>query len=128
VKELGSPTVAWPPLQPIGARGSDDAWRVLTAAPDRHPYAHTRHEGWQSRKLGPDLARIEVAELTSSRDKDRVIRAMGHAIAVVHLAELRSADSALAAEGGYEGTWLRDVSHAMAKLVLEDQATWAAKS
>lgn len=43
--------------------------------------------GWIVRRLAPDCARIEIADLPSDRDEDRLLRAMGWEAANCHVAQ-----------------------------------------
>ena len=124
MKELGSPTVSWPPAAGVGARGTDEAWHGLMREDRRAPEGHVRFEAWQSRRLAPENVRIDVEQLTANRKAREFAGSAGQAVAAVHVADLPLARAALVAESGLDPHWLRDASHAMAKQVIEDYRSW----
>jgi hypothetical protein len=79
---------------------------------------------WLLRRLAPHCTRIDLAELPSTRDEQRLLYAMGFEAANVHLGTpgVRGAIAReLKARGG---RWLHDAASAMADGVIRDWRTW----
>jgi hypothetical protein len=104
------PTVAWPVTQP------DLYPRVMAALHGGHPAA--RLEGWQLRRLAPDVARISLAGL-ATRDAQRVARSMAQAVVDVHGTQPDALTAARADHAGRDPGWLGDA----VKVMLADTRT-----
>lgn len=95
-KELGPPTVDWPPLSGVtdGWRNSDGrAWAAVSRMPG-FPAGSRRREGWALRRLGPESARIELTAMNRRRDESALVRSMGRALGAVHAAGGERVDEA----------------------------------
>jgi uncharacterized protein (DUF2252 family) len=98
------PTVSWPVAEP------DLYSRVSAAMHGPDPAA--RVEGWQLRRLAPDVVRIELMGLVA-RDAERVVRSMAQAIVDVHGSQPDALAAARADGAGRKSEWLKDAVQVM---------------
>jgi len=80
------------------------------------------HGGWIVRRLAPDCARIELAELPAKRDEAKLLRAMGWETANLHLASRSRRAAAHALER--DARWLYRAARDMAQVVMDDWRDW----
>ncbi len=79
---------------------------------------------WLLRRLAPHCTRIDLAELPSTRDEQRLLYAMGFEAANVHLGTPR-ARGAIARELDARGTrWLHETASTMTDQVIRDWRVW----
>ena len=79
---------------------------------------------WLLRRLAPHCTRIDLAELPSTRDEQRLLYAMGFEAANVHLGTPR-ARRTIARELDAHGTrWLHETASTMADQVIRDWRVW----
>jgi hypothetical protein len=115
-KQLGPPTAAWAATQRAGRLPVPDQHlfgRVLAGTSGPEPWR--RADGWQIRRLAPDVLRIDLAGL-APRGAKRLLRSMAHAVVNVH----GVAPTALAAAREHEATqppdWLEALVEQAASL------------
>ena len=89
------------------------------AVRSRDPMLQYGH-GWTIRRLPPSNARVEVAELSSARDRVRLLQAMGSEVANIHLADRKAAAVALRELGATRKSFLEESSAAMEQAVRHD--------
>jgi Uncharacterized protein conserved in bacteria (DUF2252) len=90
-------------------------------APD--PFLHVV-DGWVARRLAPDCARIELAELPVGSDQSRLLYAMGYETGNMHLATQDARKDVLRDLRARPARWLHVASKQMAKRVLIDWKAW----
>ena len=73
---------------------------------------------WMIRRLAPDCARIELADLPSARDERKLLHAMGWETANVHLGSHRRKIARHL--GAQNGRWLERAADAMTAATVED--------
>ena len=79
---------------------------------------------WMIRRLAPDCARIELADLPAERDELKLLRAMGWETANIHLgSKRRKIAKHLALQ---ERRWLEHGAEEMATAITEDFRAWVA--
>lgn len=83
---------------------------VMTAVRGPHPAA--RVDGWQIRRLAPDVQRIELTGLVT-HDVERIVRSMAQAVVDVHGTEPAALTAARADSEHLPGDWLNDAVDAM---------------
>ena len=77
---------------------------------------------WMFRRLAPDCARIEIADLPAVRDELKLLHAMGWETANLHLGSARRKIAThLAAQNV---RWLEDSAHVMAAATVADWRAW----
>jgi hypothetical protein len=86
------------------------------------PY-FTIEDGWVVRRLAPDCTRIEMAQLPTVRDAWKLLRAMGHEIANLHLGTRAAPIAAHLAR--LPDTWLNDSAKIMTQAVTRDWRDWS---
>ena len=72
------------------------------------------------RRLAPHCARIELADLPSSRDEERLLYAMGFETANVHLGTPRIRETLRKQIAARRGHWLHETAKQMAGEVVRD--------
>jgi hypothetical protein len=133
VKQLGPPAAGWVRTE-LAAEGAlrvserlpiaDDLLFGRTMAALRGPDPMRRIDGWQIRRLAPDVVRIELAGLPA-RDAERLLRSMARAVADVHgvdRARLRNAQADLEKR---DAGWLRSAVAVMAADTRTCYAAWS---
>jgi hypothetical protein len=80
-KLLGPPTCAWPRVD-VGLTVDDKLYGTVLDRV-RGPYPSRRVEGWQLRRLAPDIVRVDLANL-AVHDTERVLRSMAQTLVDVH--------------------------------------------
>ncbi|HZZ85520.1 MAG TPA: DUF2252 family protein [Anaeromyxobacteraceae bacterium] len=91
----------------------------------RDPFV--RVEGWWLlRRLAPDCARVELADLPEERDEARLLRNMGWEVANVHLGTRGAAARIRRDLARRPAGWLRQASKVMVKATLADADAWRA--
>ncbi len=84
--------------------------------------------GWLVRRLAPDCARIDLAQLDAERDEARLLHAMGAETANVHLGT-RAAVAAIGADlDARPARWLESAGDAFADAVTADAKAWRARA
>jgi hypothetical protein len=73
---------------------------------------------WMIRRLAPDCARIELADLAETRDERKLLHAMGWETANLHLGSKRRAIATHVRRQGVR--WLEDAARAMAAATVDD--------
>jgi hypothetical protein len=114
VKLLGPATADW--LREADPTGSwpvnaPDLYSGVTAAM-RGPDPAARVDGWQLRRLAPDVVRIELTGLVV-RDAERVVRSMAQAIVDVHGSQPDALTAARSDSAGRKTEWLKDAVQVM---------------
>jgi len=79
---------------------------------------------WIIRRLAPDCARIELADLPAERDERKLLRAMGWETANIHLGSKRRKISKHLDE--QKPRWLEHAAEEMAAATTEDFRAWVA--
>jgi Uncharacterized protein conserved in bacteria (DUF2252) len=120
-------TSAWEWAHPAHSEGRIhylDALAGAVRCPD--PLVDLR-EGWLIRRLAPDCARIDLAQLPKRRDESRLLKAMGWEAGNVHLGTRGAAKAILVDLTRRRQGWLRDAATRMARLVRADWKEWRAR-
>ena len=82
--------------------------------------------GWVARRLSPDCSRIELGDLSSTKETGKVLRAMGYETGNVHLGT-QGAHAAIAADLAHRPAgWLHEAATRMAASVEQDFEAWRA--
>ena len=82
-----------------------------------------RLDGWQIRRLAPDVARIRIDGL-STHDCERVVRSMAEAVAGVHGVDPPGLAAARADSAALGDDWLRDAVHVMVEDIRACYSEW----
>jgi hypothetical protein len=82
------------------------------------------HGGWIVRRLAPDCARIELAELPGKRDEARLLEAMGFETANIHLGTAELVPAIVKDLGHRPANWLHELSRQMTKSIQADWDEW----
>ncbi len=90
------------------------------------PFVHLR-EKWIVRRLAPDCARIELASVPKTKDKSRLLHAMGFETANVH-AGSGEAKAIVRYVEKLEAHWLHAAAARMVKATTADWEEWRAHS
>ena len=96
---------------------------IARAVRARDPFVRIRG-GWIVKRLAPDCARVELADLPARRDEARLLRNMGWETANVHLGTPGAARRILPHLRRLPPTWLRDAAREMAGAIADDAALW----
>jgi Uncharacterized protein conserved in bacteria (DUF2252) len=101
------------------------AYNTIVARAVRVPDPTVRVVGrWLLRRLAPHCTRIDLAELPSSRDEERLLHAMGFEAANVHLGS-PGARAAIRRElAARRGRWLHQAASAMTEQVIDEWRAW----
>ena len=75
---------------------------------------------WVARGLGPDRFKIDLTELTRSKDEATVLHAMGYEAANIHLGTKGAASAILKDLAARDPNWLVDAARTMTKSTQED--------
>ncbi len=93
----------------------------------RSPDPYVKVDGdWTVRSLSPTRSKIELGDLSSVKDEEHLLWAMGYETANIHLGSPNAAKNILAdlkARG--DSSWLVDAVKKMTRNVNEDQEAWA---
>ncbi len=84
-------------------------------------------DGWLIRRLGPHCSRIELSWLPKKRDEARLLHAMGHETANLHLGTPAARTEVLRHVTTLPGDWLFTAARAMAKVTKADWKAWRAR-
>ena len=76
------------------------------------------------RRLAPHCARIEIADLPSSRDEERLLYAMGFETANVHLGTPRIRETLRKQLAARRGHWLHEAAKLLSAEVVRDWRDW----
>ena len=79
---------------------------------------------WLVRRLAPDCARIELAQLPAERDEAQLLRSMGWELGNIHLGTKESVDAILADLGHRPRGWLADAAAVMTADTHADWEDW----
>lgn len=112
----GDPDVPWP-------RGDGLLYRSVTGAV-RGPYPAIRVDGWQVRRLAPDVQRIALPGLVA-HDVERVVRSMAQALVDVHGTEPAALAAARIDSQSLPGDWLENAVDAMVADTRVGHHRWA---
>jgi hypothetical protein len=80
--------------------------------------------GWVLRRLSPYCSRIELAQLPRSHDREKMLRAMGRALANVHLGTGRAVAAVRRDLQQRKSKWLHQAAQLMAEATLKDWKEW----
>jgi hypothetical protein len=81
--------------------------------------------GWIVRRLAPDCARIELANVPKDKEKTRLLNAMGWETANVHLGSKKTR-AILRDLSGRKPKWLHEAAAGMVKATTADWTEWCA--
>jgi len=81
-------------------------------------------QGWIIRRLAPHCSRIELADFPKRRDERRILEAMGHETANVHLGSPRAIAAVRRDLAARKGNWLAEASEIMAEATRADWKAW----
>jgi len=125
VKATAPSAAAWA----AGAAGGAVAYQRIIDGAVRVPDPTVRVAGkWLVRRLAPHCTRIELADLPTGADEERLLHAMGFETANVHLGT-RGARRAIASElRAFDRSWLADASSVMAREVEKDWTRWRSRA
>jgi hypothetical protein len=84
-------------------------------------------DGWLIRRIGPHCSRIDVSWLPRERDEARLLHAMGHETANVHLGTKNMRGAILRHLAKQPEDWLLTAARAMAKATKAEWKAWRAK-
>ncbi len=90
------------------------------------PYFHVSDD-WLVRRIGPHCSRIELSWLPKERDEARLLHAMGHETANVHLGSRAARRDVLLHLAKLPKDWLLTAARAMAKATKADWKVWRAR-
>ncbi len=109
-----------------GAAGGALAYKRIVASAVRVPDPSLRvADKWLVRRLAPHCTRIELADLPSGSDEERLLHAMGFETANVHLGT-SGARRAIARElRSRDRRWLGDAASALAREIEKDWNRWS---
>jgi hypothetical protein len=79
---------------------------------------------WVVRRLAHDCSRIEVDDLSKSRDEQKLLRAMGWETANVHLASPKTCRTVIRDLRGRRAQWLEQAVAAMVESTVRDWNAW----
>jgi uncharacterized protein (DUF2252 family) len=107
------------------AAGPRDAYSAIISRAVRVPDPTVRVVGgWLVRRLAPHCTRIEIADLPSSRDEERLLYAMGFETANVHLGTPRIRQTLSEQLGARRGPWLHEAAKLLSAEVVRDWRDW----
>jgi uncharacterized protein (DUF2252 family) len=105
-------------------RAAADYMRIITSAVRVPDPTVKVAGGWVVRRLAPHCTRIELGDLPSSRDEERLLHAMGFETANVHLGTPRARAVIRKQLGARRGPWLHDAAKALAGDVVREWKEW----
>ncbi|HSS38266.1 MAG TPA: DUF2252 family protein [Polyangia bacterium] len=121
-KAMAPSAWVWASGKPPGGR---DAYSSIISRAVRVPDPTVRVvDGWLVRRLAPHCARIELAELPSSRDEERLLYAMGFETANVHLGTPRIRETLRRQLAARRGPWLHEAAKLLSAEVVRDWRDW----
>jgi hypothetical protein len=94
-----------------------------TAVRCRDPFVH-QEGSWIVRRLAPDCSRVELSALPKVRDEAKLLFAMGHETANVHLGTRRTAKQIRKALKDLPAHWLHEASEKMLSATMKDWKVW----
>jgi uncharacterized protein (DUF2252 family) len=117
---------AW--LWACGRRaGSGDGYTKILTRAIRVPDPTVRLVGgWLVRRLAPHCTRIELAELPTTHDEERLLYAMGFETANVHLGTPGAAEVVRKELARRKGPWLHDRAKELTREVVREWNVWRA--
>jgi hypothetical protein len=93
-----------------------------TAIRANDPFVRLK-EKWIVRRLAPDCTRVELASVPKSKEKDKLLHAMGYETANVH-AGSGNAKAILKFLAGLDPHWLHEAAARMVKATTADHKEW----
>ena len=104
----------------------DKVWySEITARALRVPDPFVKlHGNWIVRRLAPDCSRIELTALPKKREEARLLHAMGHEIANIHLGSREAIKKVRGDLDKRPAGWLHDASKTMVKAIETDWKEW----
>jgi hypothetical protein len=116
---------AWVWASGSDARGAADYTKIITQAV-RVPDPTVKVMGrWLVRRLAPHCSRIELADLPSSRDEERLLFAMGFETANIHLGTPRARTVLRKQLAARRGQWLHQAAKALSGDVIREWREWS---
>lgn len=85
-------------------------------------------DGWTVRRIGPHCSRIDLAWLPKRRDEARLLRAMGHETANLHLGTPSARADVLRHLAKQKEDWLLTAARTMAKATKADWKEWRTRT
>jgi hypothetical protein len=79
---------------------------------------------WIVRRLAPDCARVELADLPAERDEAELLYSMGFETGNIHLGTRGAANKIMRSLDKLPADWLHKAVKRMAKLVFDDWTAW----
>lgn len=79
---------------------------------------------WLVRRLAPDCSRIELSQLPEKRDELKLLRAMGHETANIHLGTRNAAQKIATDLRQRPSRWLFNAAQAMERATINDWKQW----
>jgi hypothetical protein len=117
---------AWVWAAGSDARAAADYTKIITQA-IRVPDPTVKVVGgWIVRRLAPHCTRIELGDLPSSRDEERLLFAMGFETANIHLGTPRARAVLRKQLAARRGPWLHEAAKAMTGDVIQEWKEWRA--
>jgi Uncharacterized protein conserved in bacteria (DUF2252) len=106
-------------------RATGIAYNTIVARAVRVPDPTVRVAGrWLLRRLAPHCTRIDLAELPSSRDEERLLYAMGFEAANVHLGSPGARPALRRELAARRGRWLHETASALTDQVIAEWRAW----
>jgi hypothetical protein len=81
-------------------------------------------KGWIVRRLAPDCSRVELAMLPKGHDEHKLLEAMGHETANIHLGDKRAVEKVKRDFNKRADGWLHAAAKAMVEATSEDWRSW----
>ncbi|MCX7664241.1 MAG: DUF2252 domain-containing protein [Gemmataceae bacterium] len=120
-KALTPPATAWYLGYPTQEHQIKGLLSKLTRSPD--PFLMVKGN-WLVRRLAPRSSRIELNHLTSIRDQEHLLQAMGAELANIHLATRQVRESILKDLEARDKHWLAEATRVMVQYTLNDWKAW----
>ncbi len=109
------------------ATGGGDAYTAILSRAVRVPDPTVRVVGgWLLRRLAPHCARIELGDLPSQHDEERLLYAMGFETANVHLGTPRVRPILRKQIAARRGHWLHDSAKDLSDQIIREWKEWRA--
>ncbi len=109
--------------------GGADAYTKIIARAIRVPDPTVRVvDGWVLRRLAPHCTRIELGELPSTRDEERLLYAMGFETANVHLGTPDAGRIVRKELASRKASWLHESAKGLTREILSDWNAWRASA